>query len=210
MKYIGCDFHPSFQQIAMLDLETGERVERRLLHTEEARVFYQELRGPVVVGIETSGNTHWFESLLVRCGHQLWIGDAAAIARQEGRKQKHDRRDAQLILKLMAENRFPKIWVPTVAERDLRQLLMHRHHLVRMRTRVKNQLQHIALNQGVQKKYKLWTQAGLKLLRELELEPWTRLRRDTLLAMLEELDRRSSLWSERWNRKPKPGRLRDC
>jgi hypothetical protein len=55
MKYIGCNFHPSFQQIAMLDLETGEMVERRLLHPEEARVFYQQLRGPVVVGIETSG-----------------------------------------------------------------------------------------------------------------------------------------------------------
>lgn len=190
MKYIGCDFHPSFQVIAMLDLETGELVERRLLHTEEARVFYQELPGPVVVGIETSGNTHWFESLLVRYGHELWIGDASAIARQEGRKQKHDRRAAKLILKLMVENRFPKIWVPTVAERDLRQLLMHRHHLVRMRTRVKNQLQHIALNQGVQKKYKLWTQAGLKLLRELELEPWTRLRRDTLLQILEELEQK--------------------
>lgn len=190
MKYIGCDFHPSFQQIAMLDKETGELVERRLLHTEEARGFYQGLQGPVVVGIETSGNTHWFESLLAGCGHQLWVGDAAAIARQEGRKQKHDRRDAALILKLMVENRFPKIWVPTVAERDLRQLLMHRHHLVRMRTRVKNQLQHIALNQGVQKKYKLWTQAGLKLLRELELEPWTRLRRDTLLQMLEELEQK--------------------
>ena len=86
-------------------------------------------------------------------------------------------------------------------ERDLRQLLMHRHHLVRMRTRVKNQLQHIALNQGVQKKYKLWTRAGMELLRELELEPWTRLRRDTLLEMLEELERGSSLWSRRWGKR---------
>ncbi len=50
MKYIGRDFHPSFQQIAMLDQESGEMVERRLLHTEEARVFYQGLKGPVVVG----------------------------------------------------------------------------------------------------------------------------------------------------------------
>ncbi len=104
MKYIGCDFHPSFQQIAMLDLETGELVERRLLHTEEARAFPgaegsgssgDRNRRPVIVGIETSGNTHWFESLLAGCGHQLWIGDAAAIARQEGRKQKHDRRDGE-------------------------------------------------------------------------------------------------------------------
>ncbi len=190
MKYIGCDFHPSFQQMAMLDQETGELVERRLLHTEEARAFYAGLQGPVVVGIEASGNTHWFESLLARCGHELWIGDAAAIARQEGRKQKHDRRAAELILKLMVENRFPKIWVPTVAERDLRQLLIHRQHLVRMRTRVKNQLQHMALNQGWQKKRKLWSEAGLELLRSLQLEPWTQQRRDTLLEMLQELEKK--------------------
>src|SRR5579864_3401485 len=188
MKYIGCDFHPSFQVIAMLDKETGEMVERRLLHTEEARAFYQGLRGPVVVGIEASGNTQWFESLLAGCQHQLWVGDAAAIARQEGRKQKHDRRAAALILKLMVENRFPKIWIPTVGERDLRQLLIHRQHLARMRTRVKNQLQHIALNQGWQKKRKLWSQAGLELLRSLPLEPWAEQRRDTLLEMLQELE----------------------
>jgi transposase len=172
----------------MLDQETGELVERRLLHSEEARAFYEELKGPVVVGIEASGNTYWFESLLARCGHQMWMGDAAAIARQEGRKQKHDRRAAALILKLMLENRFPQIWVPTVAERDLRQLLIHRQHLVRMRARIKNQLQHIALNQGWQKKWKLWSKAGLELLRGLALEPWTGQRRDTLLEMLEELE----------------------
>jgi len=188
MKYIGCDFHPSFQQIAMLDKETGEMVERRLLHTEEARAFYEGLQGPVIVGIEASGNTHWFESLLASCRQQLWIGDAAAIARQEGRKQKHDRRAAALILKLMLENRFPRIWVPTVEERELRQLLMHRHHLVRMRTQVKNQLQHIALNQGWQKKRKLWSEAGLELLRNLKLGPWTQRRRDTLLEMLKDLE----------------------
>jgi transposase len=140
------------------------------------------------VGIEASGNTHWFESLLARCRHELWIGDAAAIARQEGRKQKHDRRSASLILKLMLENRFPRIWVPTVGERDLRQLLIHRQHLVGMRSRVKNQLQHIALNQGWQKKRKLWSEAGLELLRSLKLDPWTQERRDTLLKMLEELE----------------------
>ena len=188
MKYIGCDFHPSFQQIAMLDEETGEWVGRRLLHTEEARAFYEGQQGPVVVGIEASGNTHWFESLLGRCGHELWVGDAAAIARQDGRKQKHDQRSADLILKLMLEQRFPKIWVPTVRERDLRQLLIHRQHLVRMRTRVKNQLQHIALNQGWQKKRQLWSETGLELLRSLKLEPWTEQRRDTLLEMLEELE----------------------
>jgi transposase len=188
MKYIGCDFHPSFQQIAMLDKESGELVERKLLHTEQARAFYEELKEAVVVGMEASGNTHWFESLLAGCGHELWMGDAAAISRQDGRKQKHDRRSAELILRLMLQNRFPQIWVPTVGERDLRQLLIHRQHLVRMRSRIKNQLQHIALNQGWQKKRKLWSEAGMELLRSLKLEPWAQQRRDTLLDMLEELE----------------------
>lgn len=189
MKYIGCDFHPSFQQVAMLDTETGELVERRLVHgTEEVRVFYESLSGPVVVGVEASGNTYWFERLLVELGHELWMGDATAIRQQDGRKQKHDRRDAKLILKLMVEKRFPRIWIPTVAERDLRQLLIHRRHLVRMRARTKNQLQHIALNQGLQRRYKLWTRSGMELLRKLELEPWARQRRDTLLEMLEQFD----------------------
>jgi transposase len=191
MKYIGCDFHPSFQQIAILDTETGEWVERRLAHGDgEAKAFYESLVGPVVVGVEASGNTYWFERLLARLGHALWMGDAAAIRKQDGRKQKHDRRDAKLILKLMEENRFPRIWIPTIAERDLRQLLIHRRHLVRMRARIKNQLQHIALNQGVQKRWKLWSRAGLDMLRKLELEPWTGQRRDTLLEMLVQLDQR--------------------
>jgi transposase len=188
MKYIGCDFHPSFQQIAMLDMETGEMVERRLGHENgEAKVFYESLPGPVVVGIEASGNTHWFESLLARLGHELWMGDATKIRQQDARKQKHDRRDARLILQLMEENRFPKVWIPSVEERDLRQLLMHRQHVVRMRARVKNQLQHIALDQGLQRGKKLWTKAGMELLCKLELAPWTQHRRDTLLQMLEEL-----------------------
>ena len=110
MKYIGCDFHPSFQQVAMLDTETGELVERRLVHgTAEARVFYESLSKPVVVGVEASGTTYWFERLLAELGHELWMGDATAIRQQDGRKQKHDRRDAKLILKLIVENRFPRI-----------------------------------------------------------------------------------------------------
>src|SRR5260370_12255611 len=76
------------------------------------------------------------------------------------------------------------IWVPSVADRELRQLLIHSQHMVWMRTQIKNQLQHIALNQGWQKKRKLWSEAGLKLLRSLALEPWTGQRRDNCLELL--------------------------
>src|SRR5437763_245279 len=191
MKIIGCDYHPSFQQIAMLDTETGEVTERRLYHGNgEAQRFYESLSGAVRVGVESSGNMLWFERLLARLKQELWIGDAAAIHWQNPRKlQLSDPRDARHLLNLLLENRFPRLWVPSMEERDLRQLLKHRHSLVQMRTRVKNQLQHIALNQGLQKKSKLWSKEGQEWLKKLELDPWTQRRRDDLLQMLEDLDR---------------------
>jgi transposase len=189
MKIIGCDFHPSFQQIAMLDTETGEHVERRLKYSEAAD-FYGSLQGPVLVGMEACGNTLWFERLLAGLGHQLWLGDAGKIRAMEVRKQKTDRRDAELLLRLLMENRFPRIWAPSPEQRDARQLLLHRHKLVGMRRQVKNQLQHLALSQGVQQKRKLWTVGGRKALEELPLTGWTAQRREELLTLLADLELR--------------------
>jgi len=187
MKIIGCDFHPSFQQIAMVDTETGEQTERKLT-PEEAEQFYGQLQGEVVVGVEASGNMLWFERLLAGMGHRLRLGDAAQIQAREVRKQKTDRRAAELILQLLLEERFPEIWVPSLAERDARQLLIHRHKLVGMRRQVKNQLQHLCMNQGLQLKRRLWTQIGRKRLEELLLEGWTAKRREDGLRWLDQLD----------------------
>jgi len=104
------------------------------------------------------------------------------------RLQKTDERDAEHLLTLLLEKRFPKLWVPSAEERDLRQLLVHRHQRVRMRTQVKNQLQALALNQGLQKKRQLWTREGRQQLEKLELLPFAARRRDELLQLLDELD----------------------
>jgi transposase len=190
MKIIGCDFHPSYQQIALLDNETGELWEGRLEHERgEARRFYQALQGQKLrVGMEAVGNTEWFEHLLAELGQELWIGDAAQIRRLVVRRQKTDRRDARHILQLLIDERFPRLWVPSIAMRDVRQLLRHRQKLVEMRTQVKNQLQHLALNQGVQRKRRLWSREGRAVLEALSLEGWTARRRNDLLAMLDRLE----------------------
>jgi len=189
MKIIGCDFHPSFQQIAMVDTDTGEITQHRLMHADgEAQRFYEALSGAVLVGVESSGNMRWFERLLAKLGIKLLIGDSNAIRASNPRKQKNDKRDADHLLTLLMENRFPTIWTPSVAELELRQLLKHRHTLVQMRTRIKNQLQHIALDAGFQKKHKLWTKDGRAFLKGLALESWTQRRRDDLLVLLEEMD----------------------
>jgi transposase len=190
MKIIGCDFHPGYQQIAMWDKVSGEVVEKALRHErkEEVRAFYAGLEGPVRVGLESSGQSQWFEQLLAELGHEVWIGDAAKIRAAADRKQKTDRRDAELLVRLMEEERFPRIWVPTAEQRDARQLLLHRHKLVRMRTQVKNQLQALALNQGVQRKGKLWSAAGRAQLEGLPRLPWASRRRAELLALHDRLE----------------------
>ena len=189
MIIIGADYHPGFQQIAFVDTDSGEFQEKRLAHGEEAEKFYRALAGQKVrVGMEASGQARWFERLLSELHFELWIGDAAKIRTKRVRKQKTDRQDAQLILQLLLEDRFPKIWVPSSENRDLRQLLWHRHRMVQARTRIMNQLQSVALNEGLRCKKRLWRQHGREQLESFRLAPWASRRRRDLLELLDRLN----------------------
>jgi transposase len=189
MLIIGCDYHPSWQQICWLDTETGETEERKLEHASgEAERFYHGLAAPALIGMESTGNCQWFVEMATAAGHDVWVGDAAKIRASDSRQQKHDRRDAALLLKLLLDGRFPRIWTPSGEEKDLRQLLIHRYKLVRIRAQVKNELQHLAMNQGVTRKRKLWSKAGEKVLLGLPLRPWASRRREDLMKVKEMLN----------------------
>ena len=167
---IGVDYHPSFQAIAFLMEETGECGEQELNHSDgQAERFYRDLKQRgirVRVGMEATGYSRWFERLLAELGFEVWMGDPAEIKAKRVKKQKFDREDARLLLRLMRENNFPQIWVPGPENRDLRQLLWHRHRLVQMRTRIMNQLQALAMNEGYRWKKKLFSEQGRALVRE--------------------------------------------
>jgi transposase len=172
-----------------VDTDTGEFQEKRLAHPEEAEKFYRALTGPKVrVGMEASGHARWFERLLAELHFELWIGDAAEIRAKRVRKQKTDRQDAQLILQLLLEERFPQIWVPSWENRDLRQLLWHRHRMVQARTRIMNQLQALALNEGLRCKKRLWRERGREQLEAFRLARWASRRRRDLLELLDQLN----------------------
>src|SRR5262250_1623689 len=173
MMIIGADFHPEFQEIASVNTDTGEYEEKHLTHPEEAEQFYRSLA--------SAGQT-------VRVGIELWRGDAEVIRAKRGRKQKTDREDARHILKLLLKDDFPRIWVPSWENRDLRQLLWHRHRMVQARTRVMNQLQAVALNEGLRCKKRLWRASGRQQLESLQLAPWSSRRRHELLELLDRLN----------------------
>ena len=188
MRIIGVDLHARQQTIAMFDTETSELVEETLKHEgEEVREFYAALPGPVQVGIEATGSMHWFLELMEELGIDHHVGHPAKIRAAEPRKQKHDRRDAALLLKLQVENRFPSIWMPSAELRDLRTLVMHRHQWVRMRTRVQNALQAIALTRGLRRGKSLWSQRGQQAIASLPLAPHAAHRRTELQALYREL-----------------------
>jgi len=138
--------------------------------------------------MEASGHARWFERLVAELQFELWIGDAAEIGTKRVRKQKTDRQDAQLILRLLLEDRFPQIWVPSWENRDLRQLLWHRHRMVQARTRIMNQLQAVALNEGLRSKKRLWREHGRQQLESFRLAPWASRRRRDLLELLDRLN----------------------
>src|SRR5262245_24581662 len=173
MLIIGCDYHPGAQQIAYLDRETGELQERRLAHREEAEKFYRDLAGQgmkVRVGMEASGQARWFERLLAELNIELWMGDAPR-SRPSGYASRGPIAWTH-ILKLLLKDDFPQIWVASWENRDLRQLLWHRHRMVQTRTRIMNQLQAVAINEGLRCKKRLWREAGRKQLESLPLAPW--------------------------------------
>jgi len=172
----------------MLDTETGEVATRRLEHEGgEAKGFYAGLGKPALIGIEATGYTQWFERLVADLGHELWVGDAAEIRARAVRRQKTDTRDAEHLLDLLINQRFPRLWIPTPEERDYRQLLKHRDKLVKMQTSVRNQLHFLAMSQGVCRKRRLWSARGRRELEALQLGQWASIRRQELLAFLDGL-----------------------
>lgn len=188
MWIIGCDFHPSFQQIDFVNQATGECGNRHLDHKSgEAEQFYRSLAGQQVrVGMEATGSMRWFERLLAELGIELWVGDPTRIRAAAARRPKTDKLDAKLMLRLLLKDDFPTIWRPSLEVRDARQLVSHRHRLVQTRTRAKNQLQAIARSEGLFAKRRVWSQTGQSELMALPLSPWATVRRQDWQELLGE------------------------
>src|SRR5215218_5168349 len=190
--YIGVDFHARQQTICYLTTETGELVTTALKHEPKTavRTFYEQFSGQVIVGLEASGYSPWFEQLLEELGHQVWLGDATEIRRRARRRQKNDRRDAELILELLCHDEFPRIHRPSPESREILRMLRYRHKLVKVRTLIKNSLQSLSLQAGLSLQARLFTRQGTQQLEALAVSPVMRQQRQQWLELLQELNQR--------------------
>ena len=192
--YCGVDFHARQQTICSLTTEDGVVSTHELKHQNKAelRAFYSQFSGPVVVGLEASGYSPWFEQLLEELGHEVWLGDAVEIRRRARRRQKNDRRDAELILDLMLHDEFPRIHRPTLMSREILRMLRYRQKLVKIRTIIKNSLQALSIQSGLSLRAQLFTKAGLAQLRQAMMSPVMQWQRNQWLQTLELLNQRIS------------------
>src|SRR2546427_5964089 len=197
--YIGVDFHARQQTVCSLRTEDGEVVTHQLQHQDkdQVRAFYQQFSGRVIVGIEASGYSPWFEQLLEELGHEVWLGDATEIRRRARWRQKNDRRDAELILDLLVHDEFPRLHRPSLESREILRMLRYRHKLVKMRTIIKNSLQALALQSGLSRRTKLFTKAGQQELRAAPMSPVMKQQQEQWLELLVVLNQRiveTTLW----------------
>jgi transposase len=190
--YLGVDFHARQQTIAWCNTCDGEIHEQQLSHlsTDLVRKFYGQFSGEVIVGLEASGYSSWFETMLHELGHQVWVGDAFAIRQRARSRQKTDRRDAQLLLDLLIKDEFPRIHRLTPDSLEILRQLRYRHRLVQMRTRVHHALQTMALGAGTSLKGKLRTKAGKVQLNQIGLTLALSQQRQEWLELIDELNRR--------------------
>jgi transposase len=188
--YIGVDFHARQQTICYLKTETGELVISELRHEDKqaVRAFYAQFQGPVIVGLEASGYSPWFEALLEQLGGEVWIGDAAEIRRRARWRQKTDRKDAELILDLMLHDEFPRLHRPAVQSREVMRMLRYRQKLTKIRTMSKNSLQALAMQTGLAKRSQLFSKAGQQELRAAVMSPAMQWQCDHWLQLLEPLN----------------------
>ena len=200
--YVGVDFHVHSQTLCWFDTADGEIHQRTLDHErEDIAAFYRQWASPVTIGVEASGYAQWFHRLVEETGHQLLVGDAHAIRQFARRRQKNDRRDAELLLDLLRHGDFPAVHVSPPASQDVLRLLRHRQRLVRVRTVLKNSLQAVALNHRLARGASLFTARGRGALAALPLsaaEDWQR--RDGI-ELLDEIDRRIARLTEELERR---------
>src|SRR5256714_4671001 len=188
--YIGVDFHARQQTICYLKTETGELVTCELRHQdkEQVRAFYEQFAGLVIVGLEASGYSPWFERMLEELGCEVWLGHATEIRRRARWRQKNDRRDAELILDLMLHDEFPRLHRPAVQSREVMRMLRYRQKLIKIRTMSKNSLQALALQAGVARGSQLFTREGKQELTAALMSPAMQWQREHWLQLLQPLN----------------------
>src|SRR3989442_6020221 len=188
--FIASDFHCKYQKVAWMDSTDGELHIADVHHQDvnEVDQFFRQFPAGNILGMETSGYSHWFEELVVGLGLELRIGNSQVIAGKRPRRQKNDQLDAEHMLCMLLENRFPSIWRPTPENREKRVLIRQRCRLVKMRTQLINALRALVYNHNLHLKRGQLSKKRRRQIADLAMSPILDQQRREMLGLIEQLD----------------------
>jgi transposase len=140
VRYIGMDVHREFAQLAMVE-DGLVRDEGRIAVTPEAlRLWAGDLRVDDQVALEATGNSDAIANLLTPIVGRVVVSNPSKTRAIAEAKVKTDKVDARILAQLLAADFLPPVWLPDDRTRALRRQVTRRVHLVRQRTRIKNQV----------------------------------------------------------------------
>ncbi len=188
--FVASDFHCKYQKVVWMDTADGELHMADVHHQDvnEVAQFFRQFPAGSILGMETSGYSHWFEEMVVGLGLELRIGNSQVIAGKRPRRQKNDRLDAEHMLSLLVENRFPTIWRPSPENRERRALIRQRCRLVKMRTQLINALRALVYNHNLQVKRGKLSKKRRQQIADLPMSRILDEQRREMLEWIEQLD----------------------
>ena len=173
------------QTVAYCDTTDGEIHLVQLEHRkDDIRGFYSQFTGEVIVGLEASGYSSWFEAMLDEIGHTVWMGHAAEIRRRANWRQKNDRRDAELILEIMLRGDFPQIQRHSRESVEILRMLRYRGRLIKIRTMISNNLKAIAISSGLTEKTRMLSRTSQGRLKAARLTEAHKHQSEDLMMLL--------------------------
>jgi transposase len=140
VRYIGMDVHREFAQLAVVE-DGLVRDHGRIGVTPEAlRRWTDGLRPDDEVALEATGNSDAIANLLIPLVGRVVVSNPSKTRAIAEAKVKTDKVDARILAQLLAADFLPPVWLPDERTRSLRRQVTRRAHIVRQRTRIKNQV----------------------------------------------------------------------
>src|SRR5437763_8657358 len=140
MQYLGIDWGTRRAAWCAVD-ERGELVEGTVPADEDGLARLVHTLGPDVRGcVEMMSGAVWVREQLRACGWEFQVADARKVKAIAPLACKTDRVDARVLAQLARRDLVPELWVPSLSDRELRERLRGRAHLVRLKTSARNRM----------------------------------------------------------------------
>lgn len=189
MYYTGIDLHRKTSFLTTIDSD-GKIVKKINIKNDESAIldYFLSLDDDSQVVIESTANWYWLYDLLTEHSIPAVISNPVKTKAIASARIKNDKLDSLMLAQLLRANFLSTVHVSSQQTRQMKELLRHRHKLVRDTVRMKNRIHSIiAKNNFTVPCTDLFGKRGLEFLAQAQLPDYQRHQVDTYLTFYQQL-----------------------